>query len=238
MSVDAQRFTPTRTELLATRRAVALAVQGRDVLVDKRTALVRALGERTDELVRRISAARGAATAARDRLDDAAAAVGPAALMSVSHAASGRLGVDVRASTVAGVVVVDVSAADVARAATDRGYATATSDPAVDAAATAYEAEVVELLELAALELTVRRLAAEIARTTRQVNALEHVLVPRLARCDRIAAALDEREREETARLRRARSRVRSRAAPSTAATTTDVTTATFPIPTTARRAP
>ena len=80
------------------------------------------------------------------------------------------------------------------------------------------------LLDLAALELSVRRLAEEIARTTRQVNGLEHVVLPRL-RSDarRIALVLDEREREETARLKRARAQARRRraATPTTRTPTT-----------------
>jgi V/A-type H+-transporting ATPase subunit D len=206
---SSSRVVPTRTELLASRRAAVLAGQGRDVLSDKRTALVQALQQRSEALVRRMADARSAAAAARASLDDAGAAVGPAALVSASYAASSRVGVNVEASTVAGVVIVDITSEPVLRAPLERGYAAVTTDPAVDLAARAYEGEVVELLELAALELTVRRLANEIARTTRQVNALEFVVVPRLReQAARIATALDEREREEAARLRRARSRV------------------------------
>ena len=78
----------------------------------------------------------------------------------------------------------------------------ATTDPVIDDLADSYEESIDDLLDLAALELTVRRLALEIARTTRQVNALEHVLIPRLrGEARRIALALDEREREDVARL-------------------------------------
>ena len=68
-----------------------------------------------------------------------------------------------------------------------------------------------KLLELAVLELSVRRLADEIARTTRRMNALEHVVVPRLeAERARIALVLEEREMEDRVRLRRMRSRGRA----------------------------
>ena len=53
-----------------------------------------------------------------------------------------------------------------------------------------------------------RRLTQEIARTTRQGNALENVVIPALeAEATQIAAVLDEREREEHSRLKRARDR-------------------------------
>ena len=65
------------------------------------------------------------------------------------------------------------------------------------------------LLEVAALELSLRRLADEIGRTTRRVNALEHVVVPLLEK-ERgfIALVLEERELEGRIRLLRARSKV------------------------------
>jgi V/A-type H+-transporting ATPase subunit D len=203
-----ESLTATRTELLARRRAVALAEQGRDVLADKRTALLRAFQARSGELVRRLAALRTSAAGARARLDAATAVVGPSGLASASCAAAARVGVSVQAEVIAGVAVVDLRHAEVRRAPDDRGYAAVATDPVVDTVAEIYEQEVLDLLELAALELTVRRLAHEIARTTQQVNALEQVVVPRLRTQERrIALALEEREREETARLRRARAR-------------------------------
>ena len=51
------------------------------------------------------------------------------------------------------------------------------------------------LLELATSELRLRRLVDEIGRTTRRVNALETVVIPRLeSERARIQAILDERE--------------------------------------------
>jgi V/A-type H+-transporting ATPase subunit D len=197
---------PTRTELLERRRRVALAQQGRDLLSDKRTALVRAFAERSRLLLDRLSDVEVSAAAARSLFDEAVAAVGPAALASASLASSRRIGVETSVGVVAGVAVVDVVHDDVARRPRERGYAAATTDAVVDDVASAYEAVLDDVLDLAGLELTVRRLAVEIDRTTRQVNALEHVVVPRLRdEARRIALALEEREREEVARLRQAR---------------------------------
>jgi V/A-type H+-transporting ATPase subunit D len=185
-----------------------LAEQGRDVLADKRTALLRAFQARSGELVRRLAVLRASAAGAKARLDEAMAVVGPSGLASASYAGAATVGVSVQAEVIAGVAVVDLRHAEVRRAPSDRGYAAVATDPVVDTVAEVYEQEVLELLELAALELTVRRLAHEIARTTQQVNALEQVVVPRLRTQERrISLALEEREREETARLRRARAR-------------------------------
>ncbi|MCY7289602.1 MAG: V-type ATP synthase subunit D [Cryobacterium sp.] len=154
------------------------------------------------------------ANRARGRLDEAVAEAGPEAVSSASFAATGRVGVELSVGVVAGVVLIDLVHEPVRRSVAARGYAVSTTAPEVDAAAAAYEEEVQLLLDLASLELSVRRLAEEIGRTTRQVNALEHVVIPRLrADARRIALVLDEREREESARLKRARERARRRSA-------------------------
>ncbi|WP_409331588.1 V-type ATP synthase subunit D [Trujillonella humicola] len=205
---------PTRSELLARRRRTALALQGRDLLQDKRSALIRAFQARSAALLQRLEELARSASRAHDRLDRARAELGSEPVESASFGAAGRVGVRLSGSAVAGVVVVDAEHAPVRRGTGGRGYETTLVDPHVDAAADAYEEEVDALLDLAALELTVRRLAEEIARTTRQVNGLEHVVIPRLRdEARRIALALDEREREETARLKRARTQARRRAA-------------------------
>ena len=224
----------TRTELLARRHRAALAEQGRDLLTDKRTALVRAFGSRSARLLDRLARLQSSAADARAQLDEAVVAVGDGAVSSASFAATGRIGVTLSVDIVAGVVVADVAHDPVPRDAADRGYALAITDPSIDRAADAYEAEVELLLDLAALELSVRRLAEEIARTTRQVNGLEHVVLPRL-RSDarRIALVLDAREREETARLKRARAQARRRRAATSTTRTPTTRTPTTRTPTT-----
>ncbi len=52
--------------------------------------------------------------------------------------------------------------------------------------------------------MRLRRLAEEIGRTTRRVNALDNVLIPHLeAQRDYIQMVLEEREREDLFRLKR-----------------------------------
>jgi V/A-type H+-transporting ATPase subunit D len=110
--------------------------------------------------------------------------------------------------------VFDLRHDPVRRTAGTRGSAPVLVSPHVDAVAQAYEEQLEWLLDLCAVELSVRRLATEIARTTTQVNALDNIVLPQLHdEARRIALTLDEREREEHARLRRARARRASREA-------------------------
>jgi V/A-type H+-transporting ATPase subunit D len=101
-----------------------------------------------------------------------------------------------------------------ARPALERGYGIVGTPVAIDEAAAAYEQTVERVVQLAASELRLTRLAGEIERTTRRVNALEHVLIPRLiAERDAIQMALDERERADHFRLKRVKAALEQKSA-------------------------
>ncbi len=68
-----------------------------------------------------------------------------------------------------------------------------------------------QLLELSEVEKTVILLAEEIEKTRRRVNALEHVLIPRLKETIRyISMKLEERERSNLTRLMKIKDIIRS----------------------------
>ncbi|HEY1345303.1 MAG TPA: V-type ATP synthase subunit D [Streptosporangiaceae bacterium] len=194
----------TRSEMLARRTRAATAQRGHTLLIQKRAALIAELrrvglqvGEKRAELER-------IAAAARRALGWAAAVDGPHAVGSAAAAAAGTVGASVRTRSVAGVPVIELRAERAARASTERGYALIATTATIDRAAAAFEAELDALLELVAAELNLRRLTAQVARTTRQVNALERVVIPRLAAEQRhIAATLEQRALEDRARVSR-----------------------------------
>ncbi|MGL4177651.1 MAG: V-type ATP synthase subunit D [Dermatophilaceae bacterium] len=196
----------TRTELLRTRAQAAFAGQGRDLIWDKRTALVRELRRIDADLLRALGEVRRLGTSARAALDAAIAEEGPRAVAAVALGSTPSIRARRRERRVAGVRIAELDVGPVRRDPADRGAAPVLVPATVTEAATAYEHYLEEVLAVCALELTVRRLAAEITRATRQVNALENVVVPELERRARtIREVLDEREREEHARLKRAR---------------------------------
>lgn len=202
----------TRTRLLATRAQIDLATRGRDLLVDKRNHLMRAF-QRTADVVLAGSdeLERTAAEAAR-RLAWAEALAGPEAVGSAATAASGEIFLAAGSVSIMGVRVPEIERRPVGRPRTGRGYSLAGTGGHVDAVAEGFEGELDLVVELAAGEMRLRRLATEIGATTRRVNALEHVVIPRLRRRFReIGIVLGEREREDHFRLRRARARRRVR---------------------------
>lgn len=194
----------TRSELLARRSREGIARRGHALLTQKRAALIaelrrvgREVGDKRAELER-------IAAAARRALAQATALDGPQAVASAAVAAAGEVSARLTTRSVAGVRVIELSADRVARARTERGYALTTSTALTDQAAASFEAELDALLDLVAAELNLRRLTAEVARATRQVNALEQVVIPRLAAEQRhIAATLEQRALEDRVRISR-----------------------------------
>jgi len=199
---------PTRTELLARRSRIALAEQGHELLDAKRSALMREFNRVGAAGLRRMDVLDERAAEAVRALARAVAVDGPETVASAALAASGDLATPMGLRRVAGVDLVETEPERAARPLASRGYAPVASTARVDRAAGAHEAVVDLLLESAVAERTLRRLAREIAATTRRMNALEHVVLPRLAgERDRIALVLEEREREDATRLRRAKRR-------------------------------
>lgn len=144
---------------------------------------------------------------ARGSLGEAVAFDGPEAVGSAALAATGDVEVDLLTKNVAGVSVVEIEREAIARPRTGRGYSLVGTTPRIDQVAESFEGVLDQLLDFVAVELSLRRLAVEITSTTRRVNALEHVVVPRLQEeYDYIAMVLDERELETRVRLMRAKS--------------------------------
>ncbi len=82
---------------------------------------------------------------------------------------------DVDSRNIMGVNVPVVSADEVERDNTERGYSLSRTSVQLDEAAGSFEEVLAAVLELAEVEKTVRLLAQEIEKTKRRVNSLEHV---------------------------------------------------------------
>ncbi|GAG46580.1 unnamed protein product, partial [marine sediment metagenome] len=93
------------------------------------------------------------------------------------------------------------------------GYSLAMTPVVLDEALEGLVGTAPKLLELAQREKAIELLAAEIERTRRRVNALEHVLIPQLDEAVRgIRMKLDEAERDQLTRLMKVKEMVEGRA--------------------------
>jgi len=193
----------TRMELLARKSQIALARQGRELLEQKRTALMKEFLRIADTVMERSDALQQAATDARQALAQAESVAGTESVHSAALASRSELPLQVTTASVMGVKVPHIEQKRVARSALGRGYSIVGTSTTIDEAASAFEIEIDSIIRLAESELRLTRLAAEIQRTSRRLNALDHLLIPRLENeRDFIQMALDERERSDHFRLK------------------------------------
>jgi V/A-type H+-transporting ATPase subunit D len=209
-----ERVTATRSELLARRAQISMAGRGRDVLREKREQLMRELRETGDVIVTTSDALEAALAGGRRALARAEAIDGPDGVRSAAVASGRQLAMTTHASTLMGVRIIEILAEPSTRRSTTRGYSMAGSSARIDDVAGRFESVVDQFLEYARYELRLRHLVEEVRTTTRQVNALETVVIPGLQHdCDVIRSVLDERERQDRFRLKRAAERRSARRA-------------------------
>lgn len=193
----------TRMELLARLAQIRLARQGRDLLEQKRTALMKEFFRVADTVMEHTDLLQSIAAEACQALANAEAIAGSEAVRSAALASRGEFPLAVSTMNVMGVKVPHIEQKRVVRPVHARGYSIVGTSISIDEAATAFEEEVDAIIQLAQSELRLTRLATEIQRTSRRLNALDHLLIPRLeAERDVIQMALDERERSDHFRLK------------------------------------
>jgi V/A-type H+-transporting ATPase subunit D len=202
----------TRMELLARKAQIALATQGRDLLEQKRTALLKEFMLTADTALERSDALERTAEQARGALARAEAMAGAESVRSAAMASLSGLGLDVTTINVMGVRVPHIEQKRVARSALERGYSIVGASTSIDETASAFEAEVEAIIQLAEIEIRLTRLGEEIQRTSRRLNALDHFVIPRLQEEQKfIQMALDERERADHFRLKLVKNKLREK---------------------------
>ena len=166
----------TRMELLARKAQITLAEQGRDLLEQKRTALMKEFMRIADTVMEHSDMLQEAASAACQALARDAVA-GTQAVRSAALAAHAELHLEVSTASVMGVKVPHIEQKRVSRPVLGRGYSIVGTSTTIDEAAAAFEVQVDAIIKLAESELRLTRLANEIQRTSRRLNALDHLLI-------------------------------------------------------------
>lgn len=212
--MSAMRVNPNRMELMKLRRRRDVARRGHKLLKDKldelmkafmaRIGEVRMLRTEVEEQLRGVyglfAVARGEAGSAE--LTQALLAGEPASLVE---------------SRELNVMSVRVPEMDVHEIPTPGGYSLATTPVVLDEALAGLSDVAPRLVDLAAKEKAIELLAAEIERTRRRVNALEHVLIPQISETVRdIQMKLDEAERGNLTRLMKVKEMVAEKSAEAT----------------------
>jgi V/A-type H+-transporting ATPase subunit D len=198
---------PTRMGLLMRKAQAQLALQGVELLKSKRDALIREFMKLMDEMFDRRQALEDVSHKAYHALSRCRALDGEETLRSAAMATRRTVDIDIRRRKIWGVAIPDIERTHVDRPVTERGYSFIGVPARVDMTARSFEEVLNAVIDIASTDVLIRRLGDEIRRTTRRVNALEEVLIPRLLEEARyIRATLEEREREDNYRLKKLKS--------------------------------
>jgi V/A-type H+-transporting ATPase subunit D len=192
---------PTRSNLLQMRQDLKLAQEGFEILDKKREVLTSELvhlahdagllqeqvWELLDKAYRTLE--RAQLTMGRERLEWAALAVNQ------------TVDIEVHTHGVMGVPIPSIYAEG---SPPPLSFSLGDTMSTLDEASLAFREVLSHLPELSELTTSVWRLARELRKTQRRVNALQHIFIPNYKETvEFIEGALEEREREETFRLKR-----------------------------------
>ncbi len=199
-----EQASPTRMELMRLNTQIRLAEQGKDLLKEKMDALIREFFH----IMESVSKSRGEleilSESARRSLLAAEAVDDMVTLQSAAFASKRMINLDISGKNIMGVPVPVIEKRSVSRTVCDRGYSILGVSGRIDETAEKYEQELDLIIALAETETALRRLGGEIQMTRRRVNALEQILIPELKQQAKyIRITIEERERENTFRLRR-----------------------------------
>lgn len=210
------RVNPTRMELNRLKKRLAMAVRGHKLLKDKRDELIRQFIERVrknKELREQIEAE---LTAALGKFLLARAVMPAEVLEEALMYPTARIALTIKKQNIMSVYAPRLSWKQ--EATTREGesniypYGFVGTSAELDAAIETLSSIMPKLLELAELEKSVQLLADEIEKTRRRVNALEHVLIPKMQETTRyITMKLDESERAALTRLMKIKDIVRAK---------------------------
>jgi V/A-type H+-transporting ATPase subunit D len=191
---------PTKIELIGTRRRLQTAVRVKKVLDDKRDVLLK----RLDEMIQQASRARdGISQPLSDAylaLYNAYLRLGPLRLEGIAVNTPPTVDAQVN---VRRVVDVDIPSLQLSEKELGMTYGFADTSVAVDRASMQMRKVLPSIFKAAEFENAIFRLAKELERTQRLLNALEYMIIPRYEASIRyIQQTLEEREREEFTRLK------------------------------------
>ena len=200
--MSAENISPTRINLIQTKKTLNLAESGREVLERKRDILLRELRSSVYGAERAREDLLEALKQAYESLKEANMAKGSEAIANTALTSSHQAEYLVDYRSIMGVTVPVVTFQAQPGLKPDYGFANTSAE--LDRAFKQF-CRVLELLaHLTEAEGITFQIANDVRRTQRRVNALNHVLIPRYRSTAKwIELVLEEKEREEFVRTKR-----------------------------------
>ncbi len=207
---SAENVTPTRMELFRLKKRVELAQKGYDLLKEKRDALVMEFFKIYEKRKNLRKDLQKYLKKAYDTLDDALLMQGYENVQKAALSTDKTSEINVKNNNIMGVIIPSIEKIETQRSFIERGYSLSESSPSLDVASKNFEIALGKVIELSEIEGTVKKLALEIEKTKRRVNALEYIFLPQLKSSIKyIQMRLDEMERESFFRLKRIKSLIK-----------------------------
>ena len=203
---------PTRMELLKLKRRVKLADRGHKLLKEKRDALVSEFMVVIKEYKEARKRAEESLQIAFHDLLMAEVLLGPWDIEQISDITLRDIDLDFAIKNIMGVLVPIMKVDNLVRKVNQRGYGFLSTNAQLDDAAKSFEEALMVIVNLAEVEESVRRIAEEVEKTKRRVNALEYIVIPRLrATIKYIEMRMEEIERESFMRLKKIKASLEAR---------------------------
>ncbi|MDI9619790.1 MAG: V-type ATP synthase subunit D [Candidatus Nezhaarchaeota archaeon] len=193
---------PTRMELLNLRRRKRLAERGLSLLKEKRDALVMELLSIAKEYQNVMAEVREKMERAMNALTLARISMGFFKLDEVIACLKPRVTVEVKSRNIMGVST-PLFKVNPAGTEAEVPYNLLNTNAYLDEASKAFAEVFTSVIKLAEIQAVARRIAEEVEKAKRRVNALENIVIPMISRNMKyIELYLDERAREDVFRLR------------------------------------
>ncbi len=198
MSVN---VSPTKSKLIETKRSLALAKEGHTLLDKKRNVLVR-------EMMRLIDSAKEVQedmetifAEAYESLQKANLSIGIEHVQEVGIAVEEVSTLSIRLKSIMGVEIPEI---DEISEEIEPSYGFVKTNANLDRAYKSFKKALSLIARLAEIETKVYRLAREIKKTQRRVNALENILIPQYEETVKfIESYIEETERDDFFRMKR-----------------------------------
>jgi V/A-type H+-transporting ATPase subunit D len=193
----------TRMGLLDTKKRIKLASKGHKLLKEKRDALISEFFAIVDQLKALRKQAEAELDVAFKSLILAQAVDGISTVRRAASVTAPLPPLGMSHKTIMGLKVPVFSWSGVETKVSEKGYSLISSSVELDEAAKKFENVLNTLVQIAEQEAAIHTLAEDIKKTKRKVNALEQILIPRLAEEKAyITMRLEEMEREAFGRLK------------------------------------
>ena len=196
---------PTRMELLKLKKRKVLAKKGHDLLEEKRDALIMEFFKMIEEYRKHRAELEEYIKRAFETLIEAQMVIGRSGVQEGSYSVTEMADIQMNVRNIMGVrVPVIILLREERGSGRERGYGYVSTSAKLDEASDGFERVLRHILRLAEEESSIRKLAQEIEKTKRRVNALENILIPRLQSTQNyIEMHLEELEREDFFRRKR-----------------------------------